>query len=132
MEGTAARCDPAKGPGGGAQSGAASGLVSWRGGGGDEAGKAGEAFIIFSKTMTISFFFFLVFLGLHPQQMEVPRLGVKLKLQLLAYTTATAIPDLSCVCNLCHSSQQHQVLNSLSEARDQTCVLMDTSWVRYC
>ena len=58
MEGTAARCDPAKGPGGGAQSGAASGLVSWRGGGGDEAGKAGEAFIIFSKTMTISFFFF--------------------------------------------------------------------------
>ena len=29
------------------------------------------------------------------------------------------------------SSQQHQILNLLSEARDQTCVLMDTSRVCY-
>ena len=29
------------------------------------------------------------FLGLHPQHMEVPRLGVQLELQLLAYATAT-------------------------------------------
>ena len=32
------------------------------------------------------FNFFLVFLGLHPQYLEVPRLRVKLELQLLAYT----------------------------------------------
>ena len=50
--------------------------------------------------------------------MEVPRLGVKSDPQLLAYTIATATPDLSCVCNLHHSSQQHQRLNTLSEARD--------------
>ena len=31
---------------------------------------------------------FLVFLGPHPQHMEVPRLGVKSELQLPAYTTA--------------------------------------------
>ena len=31
--------------------------------------------------------------------------------------------------NLHHSSQQHQILNPLSEARDQTCILRDTSWV---
>ena len=46
-----------------------------------------------------------------------------------AYTTATATPDLSCVCNLHYSSGQHGILNPLSEARDRTHVLMDTSWV---
>ena len=34
-----------------------------------------------------------VFLGPHPRHMEVPRLGVKSELHLLAYTTATAILD---------------------------------------
>jgi len=40
----------------------------------------------------ISFFLFsfFVFLGLHSWQMKVPKLGVKLELQLPAYTTATA------------------------------------------
>ena len=37
--------------------------------------------------------FFFFFLGLHPQHMEVPRLGGKSKLQRPAYTTATATPD---------------------------------------
>ena len=35
--------------------------------------------------------------------MEVPRLGVESELQLPAYTTATATPDPSHVCNLHHS-----------------------------
>ena len=30
-----------------------------------------------------------------------------------------------------HSSQQHWILNPLSQARDQTCILMHTSWVHY-
>jgi len=50
--------------------------------------------------------------------MEVPRLGVKLELQLPAYTTGAATQDLSHVCNLLHRSQQHQILNPLNEARD--------------
>ena len=33
------------------------------------------------------------------------------------YTTITAILDPSCICNLCHSLWQHQILNPLSEAR---------------
>ena len=51
--------------------------------------------------------FFLIFLGLHQQHMEVPRLGVKLELQLLAYAIATATQDLSLICDLHHSSQQY-------------------------
>ena len=38
---------------------------------------------------------FLRILGLHPGHMAVPRLGVKLELQLPACTTATAMWDLS-------------------------------------
>ena len=35
-----------------------------------------------------------------PMAHEVLRLGVESELQLLAYTTAIATKDLSCVCNL--------------------------------
>ena len=57
-----------------------------------------------------------LFLGPHLQHMAVPRLRVKSELQLPA--TATAMPGPSCVCYLHHSSQQRQILNPLSEARD--------------
>ena len=47
--------------------------------------------------------------------MEVPRLGVvELELQLLAYTTAIAMQDLSHICDLHHSSWQCWILNLLS------------------
>ena len=72
-----------------------------------------------------------VFLGPHPWHIEIPRLGVESKLQLLAYTTATAMSDLSQVYDLHHSSGQCWILNPLSAARDRTSVLMDASWVRY-
>ena len=51
--------------------------------------------------------------------MEVLRLGVELKLQLLAYATAT--PDLSHICGLRGNLRKCQIPNTLSEARDQTC-----------
>ena len=57
-----------------------------------------------------SFAFSFVFLGLHLWHMEVPRPGVKSELQLPAYTTATATPALSHVCDLHHSSGQHRIL----------------------
>ena len=54
--------------------------------------------------------------------MEVPRLGVESKLQLLAYTTAiataTATLDPSRIHNLHHSLWQHQILNPLIEPKD--------------
>ena len=63
--------------------------------------------------------------------MEVPRLGFELRLQLPAYTIATVTPDLSCVCDLHHSSWQCWILNPLSEARDPACDLMVLSWIRF-
>ena len=65
----------------------------------------------------------------HMQHMEVTRLGVELELHLLAYTTATAMQDPSCICDWRHSSWQHQILKLLSKARDQTHVLRYTSQV---
>ena len=59
--------------------------------------------------------------------MEVPRLGIKSELQLPAYTTAIAMLDLSPICDLLHSSQQCQILNRLSKARDRNLIFMDTS-----
>ena len=45
--------------------------------------------------------------------------------------TATATWDLSHICDLHHSSWQPLILNPLSQARDRTRILMDTSWVCY-
>ena len=64
------------------------------------------------------FVFGFCFLGSHLQHMEVPKLGVKSQLQLPAYTTATAMPDLSLVLDLHHCSQQRRILNPPSGARD--------------
>ena len=58
-------------------------------------------------------------LGLHLWHMEGPRLGVELELQLPAYATVTATPDLSHIC-----SQPRWILSPLSEARDRTLNLM--------
>ena len=67
-----------------------------------------------------------------PWHMEVPRLGVEFELQLLAYTTATATWDPSRICNLHHSSWQHQILNPMSKARGRTHNLMGPSRIRFC
>ena len=73
----------------------------------------------------LSFFLFFFFSATQ-EHMEVPRLEVESELQLPTYTTATAAQDY-----LHHSSQRCGILNPLSEARDQTLILMDTSWVHY-
>ena len=78
---------------------------------------------VFPATILFLFLFFLFFfcfLGLNLRHMKVPRLVVELELQLLAYITATAMADLSLVCDLYHSLWQRWVLNLLSEAREQT------------
>ena len=83
----------------------------------------------FTWVLFIYLFIYFCFVGPHPQHMEVPRLGIKSEIQLLA--TATATRDPSHVCDLHHSSWQHQILNPLSEARDRKCFLMNTSQIRF-
>ena len=78
-----------------------------------------ELIYMFNK-WNIYFLFLFLFLGLQPRHMEVPRLGVELKLRLGPYATATATRDPVYIFNLHHSSQQCQVLNPLSGAGDQT------------
>ena len=46
-----------------------------------------------------------------------------MELQLPAYATATAMPDLSLIGDPHHSSRQHRILNLLGKIRDRTHVL---------
>ena len=69
---------------------------------------------------------FRVFLGPHPCHMEVPKLGIELGQQLPAYAVTMATREPSRVCDLHCSLWPRQILNPLSEARDRTCILMDS------
>ena len=62
---------------------------------------------------------------------QVPRLGVKSEPQLPAYATVTATSDPRCICDLHNSSQKRQILNPLSEVRDQTRNVMVPSQIRF-
>ena len=73
-----------------------------------------------------SFFFFS---GLYLQHREAPRVGVQSGLQLPTCTTATAKRDPSHIFDLRCNLKQRWILNPLTEARDQVCILMGTSWV---
>ena len=94
----------------------------------DHSGIVGYLKIIIKSNFQYLYRFFFSFLWLNLQRREVPRLQVELELQLWSYaTTTTAAPDLSCICNLCQSLWQHWILNPLSEARNQTCILTETT-----
>ena len=75
--------------------------------------------------------FLKIFLGSYLWHIEVPRLEAESELQLPAYTTTTAVPYPSLVCDPCHGSLQCWILNPLRKARDQTFVLLDISQVCY-
>ena len=74
-------------------------------------------------------FYCVLILGLHLWHMDVPRLGVESELHLLAYSHSSAGTE-QCL-HLHPSSGQRRILNPLSEARDLTHILMDTSWAHY-
>ena len=72
----------------------------------------------------IYFLFVCLFLVSYLQHVEVPWLGVESAIQLWAYAKARATPDLSCICDLQHSSQQFWLLNPLSKSG----IKPTTSW----
>ena len=75
----------------------------------------------------------IIILELHLQHMEVLKAKGQITLTYtfgLHHSHSNLGSEL--LCNLRHSSQQCQILNPLSEARDRTRNLMVTSWVHYC
>ena len=81
------------------------------------------------KACTHTHIYFFAFLVPRLQHMEVPRPGVQLELP--SYTTATAISELSHICDLYHSSRQCRILIPLSEVRGQTYNLMVPSQIHF-
>ena len=67
-------------------------------------------------------------LGLYPWHVEVPRLEVKLELHPLSHSNSGSEPRLQPYTT---AHWQRWILNPLSEARNQTCVLMDASLIRF-
>ena len=86
------------------------------------------------STFTFSTFLFLIFWHFRATFAAYASSWVRRKweLQLWAYTTATATPEPSHICELRHNVWQCWILNSLSKARDQTCLFMDTNRVVFC
>ena len=75
--------------------------------------------------LVMTFIYLFLFMAI-PAAYGSSQARVASKLQLPAYATATAMPDPSCVCDLHYSSEQHRILNPLTEARDGTRILLDT------
>ena len=65
------------------------------------------------------------FLGPHLQHMEFPRLVVVIE----AAGASLSKTGSECVCGLYHSSLRHQIPDPLRKAKDQTCILMDSSQI---
>ena len=85
----------------------------------------------------ISFFFFLFFVFCLFRAIPAAYGGSQARgligaTELPAYTTATATPEPSHVCNVHHSSQQCQIVNPLSEAMDRTRNFIVPGWIRFC
>ena len=68
----------------------------------------------------VCLFLSFVSLGLYPLAYGGSQARGLIRATAAAYARATAMPDLSHVCDLHHSSQQCQIINPLSEARNQT------------
>ena len=86
-------------------------------------------YIYFSEFLFYIFFFFLSIFRASP----VVDWSFWARGWIIAAAAAASLchshTDLSCVCDLHHSSWQCQILNTLNEARDSTCILIDTCLV---
>ena len=81
-------------------------------------------FIHVIRNCNITFFLFILFIYLFIFAFRAAPMAYGSSQARVQVGTAAA--------GLCHSSQQCRILNPLSKARDQTCILMDTSQFHYC
>ena len=86
--------------------------------------------ITFGCMDTPLFFFFGLFRAI-PEAYGNSQARGRIEAVAPGYTTAIATPDLSHIFNLHHSSPQCWMPNPLSEARDQTWVLMGASQIHF-
>ena len=84
------------------------------------------ACFIFCFVRFVCFVFPFLFLKPCLCHMDAPGVRAGTGAANMVYTTATTTLDLSHICDLCCNLQQCQILNPLSEARDQTQILTDT------
>jgi len=77
------------------------------------------------SALQVFLFFVFVFKGLTPVIWRFPGKGSNRS------CSCWPTPQPSQVCNLHHSSRQRWTLNPLNKARDQTCILMDPSQIRF-
>ena len=86
------------------------------------------------RSVTIDFFFFFVFCLFRASPVAHGGSQARGLIRAVAASLprATATPDLSCVCDLHHSSWQCWILNPLSKARDRTCNPMVPSRICFC
>ena len=87
------------------------------GGGGEGALRNDYSSLFYFLLLPFFFFFFRAALAAYEGSQARGLIKIVAK---PADTTATTTPDPSHVCDLHRSSQQHQILNPLREARDQT------------
>uniref|UniRef100_A0A8D1KYM2 Catenin alpha-3 n=1 Tax=Sus scrofa TaxID=9823 RepID=A0A8D1KYM2_PIG len=83
---------------------------------------------LFSLLIPFSFFFFLLFRPApvaYGNSQARGQIGATAAGLHHSHSNARS----SCICDLHHNSQQLQILNPLSEARDRTCVLMDNRFI---
>ena len=83
------------------------------------------------SSSSLSLFCFLVAFRAAPTAYGNSQIRGQIRTIVLVYTTASATQDLSCICDLYHSSRQCWILNPLSEAREWTLILIDPSQVCY-
>ena len=79
------------------------------------------------RNHVLIFHFTHFFLGPHWCHLEVPSLGVRWELQLPVSTSAMAPLDPSSTCDLCSSLGPCRSPNPLTEARDRTRILTETT-----
>ena len=84
-----------------------------------------SSFFPFLFSFLFSFFFLFLFRA-KPEAYGSSQASGQMVAAAEAYATARAEWDPSYICNLYCSLQQHKILNLLSQAGDQTCILMDT------